>query len=84
MGFYGRRVLLFGGRIGDPPSAPLRDTWDWDGKGWAIRQDMGPAGRFHRALAHDIERKRIVLFGGLNSGGLLGDTWELAEWPSTA
>jgi hypothetical protein len=56
-------------------------TWEWDGRLWTQRQDMGPSVRYGHALAYDSERDRVVLFGGyafLPPGGYLSDTWELA------
>ena len=56
-------------------------TWEWDGRLWTQRQDMGPSGRYGHALAYDSQRDRVVLFGGyafLPPGGYVSDTWELA------
>jgi hypothetical protein len=77
MVFDGTRVLLFGGEGG---SAPFGDTWSWDGKHWRQIQDIGPGPRQFVAMAYDSDRSRSVLFGGNGqSGGFLGDTWELYE-----
>ena len=83
MTFGGRRVLLFGGWTGNPPTPAFHDTWDWDGRGWSLRQDMGPAERINHALAFDSFRGRVVLFRGTNASGALGDTWELVELASS-
>jgi hypothetical protein len=61
------------------PNPGLHDTWTWDGKFWAQRQDIGPAGRGHYGLAWDEVRDRIVLFGGqavgnVSPGAVLADT----------
>jgi hypothetical protein len=83
--FEGDRVALFGGidSIAASP-APLvfGNTWEWDGKHWTQRQDIGPGPRWLHAMAYDNIRRRIVLFGGLPvadqtlADHLLGDTWE--------
>ncbi len=93
------RVTLFGG-IGslgpfplNPPAPPVFSrTWEWDGKHWTARQDMGPGPRVFHAMAFDTDRSRIVLFGGspvaLNdpqaTPRLFGDTWEQFETGAVA
>jgi hypothetical protein len=55
-------------------------TWEWDGRVWTQRQDMGPSAWYGHAVAYDSQRDRVVLFGGYAYGpqGYSGDTWELA------
>ena len=45
---------------------------------WTQKQDAGPRGRAHQAMAYDSNRGRTVLFGGTGGAdvGSLGDTWE--------
>jgi hypothetical protein len=43
---------------------------------WTQRANFGPSSRFSSAMAYDSTRERVVLFGGLNAAGVLGDTWE--------
>ena len=87
LAFGGGRVLMFGGReSADAASLPraFGDTWEWSGTLWTQRQDIGPSRRWGHAVAYDLERRRLVLFGGaLNA--LQGstadyrpqsDTWE--------
>jgi hypothetical protein len=81
-------VALFGGvdpRIAAPAEQVFGNTWEWDGKHWTERQDMGPGPRWGHAMAYDSKRQRMVLFGGLPvfapdnpnvADRLLGDTWE--------
>ena len=70
MVFKGSRAALFGGMasIAAPPPQPapaLFDrSWEWDGRHWTARQDMGPGNRVFHAMAFDESRSRIVLFGG--------------------
>jgi hypothetical protein len=64
---------------GFPDSTGAAQTWEWDGRLWTQRQDIGPRARYGPAFAYDSERDRVVLFGGYASGtgSHLGDTWEL-------
>jgi len=90
MAFKGDNVVLFGGlQAAQPAPAPrvLGGTWEWDGKRWTQRQDIGPSSRWLHAMAYDPDRQSTVLFGGLSGFApegdltlpdrLLGDTWEL-------
>jgi hypothetical protein len=59
----------------------LHMTWEWTGKHWTLRQDIGPGPRAGHAMAFDSTRNRVVLFGGLrtfdpNPSDELADTWE--------
>jgi hypothetical protein len=42
---------------------------------WTQRAHFGPPPRLDHAMAYDAARQRVVLFGGLNIQGTLGDTW---------
>ena len=88
MVFKNERVELFGGisslTASQSPTI-FRDTWEWDGKRWTLRQDIGPGRRWGHAMAFDRARSRVVLFGGLPvfaaenpaaGDQSLGDTWE--------
>jgi hypothetical protein len=55
------------------------DTWVWDGASWTRVSTGGPSPRRLHALAYDISRRRVVLFGGdgsTSSATPLADTWE--------
>jgi hypothetical protein len=89
MAFGPSSTLLFGGITSSPAPAMGEDlsrmSWEWDGKFWTLRQDMGPVPRWGHALAFDSNRGRAVLFGGFSqlpgaagANGALGDTWEAA------
>jgi len=67
------QVILFGGMS---RSAPMNDTWEWDGELWTQTEDIGPSKRSGHALPYDANRQRVVLFGGSSTSGLVGDTWE--------
>jgi hypothetical protein len=71
-------TILFGGsRINDEVND---NTWLWDGQFWTHTQDIGPSARASHAMAYDIRRDRVVLFGGRGvAAGIppTSDTWEL-------
>jgi hypothetical protein len=68
-------VVLFGGSAGG--TAPLGDTWVWDGASWTQRTPANaPPARADGAMAWDPALGRVVLYGGRGvGGGPLGDTW---------
>jgi len=75
------RVILFGGA---DESKVCGDTWEWDGRRWALVSQSGPGPRTFPAMAYDSIRKKVVLFGGNrvlfgknpNENRFLNDTWE--------
>jgi len=74
------RIILFGG-VTPPDSSgtriPFGDTWEWLGRRWVrLLPETSPPGRFEFALVNDINRTRLVLFGGATTtADLLNDTW---------
>ncbi len=40
--YNGKTMLLFGGKN---DTTFFKNTWEWDGKHWTQRQDIGPAAR---------------------------------------
>jgi Galactose oxidase, central domain len=75
MVYTGEHTVL----VGTPAAGSAAEhTWEYDGRLWTQRQDMGPSFRTAHALAYDGPRDRVVLFGGWASPNPLGDTWELA------
>ena len=74
------RTVLFGGRPPADGSAPLGDTWEWDGSYWTQVDDFGPPARVQHAMVYDSVRKVTILFGGNSGSGTntsaLGDTWQ--------
>ena len=53
---------------------------------WTQRLHFGPAARAGHAMAYDVARQRVLLFGGRSVDGNLGDTWawEGAFWTQVA
>lgn len=71
------RMVLFGGYTrSDQERQFLGDTWEWDGVSWAKASDQGPSPRNGSAMAFDVARARVVLFGGSSRGIVSGETWE--------
>jgi hypothetical protein len=79
-------VILYGGLSSLDPAQPhtvFADTWEFDGKHWTLRQDIGPGPLHLASMVYDSARSRIVLFGGTsvaageqeNSNPVAG-TWE--------
>jgi hypothetical protein len=67
---------MFGGFTG---SAPLGDTWTWNGTGWTqLHPETEPPARWDAVMAYDPSTGDLVLFGG-RGGAMgttpLGDTW---------
>ena len=89
MAFAGTRTILFGGECLVAAKAPntlgtLKDTWEWSGKFWTQRQNIGPRDRRAHQMVYDSARDRVVMFGGLSLipgpeqlSVNLNDTWEL-------
>jgi len=77
------RVVAFGGASVPPSKDPfLSDTREWDGKLWRQVQRMGPSRRGSAAMAYDVDRKRVVLFGGFGpNDSWPTDTWEYYDHP---
>lgn len=69
-------LLLYAGW--DGPNTPAA-TWLWTDGMWR-RAESAPPKRRGTAVAYDVARKRVVMFGGDGESGLLADTW---EWDGT-
>ncbi len=67
-------LIVFGGISN---KKMVGDTWSWDGKTWKKLADNGPAPRAMGYMAYDVNRDRVVLFGGrLGWPNDVNDTWE--------
>jgi galactose oxidase-like protein len=82
--YNGKAMLLFGGGVESIQHgiSVYKDTWQWNGKFWTQRQDIGPGARFCAGAAGDTKRNRMVVFGGTTASSDLGDTWEQFEKPA--
>jgi hypothetical protein len=75
-----RGTALFGG---DPGAAgPLDDLWTWDGDRWVATPASGAPPARSRATLAVGPAGTLVLFGGLGTSGILGDTWTLTTLPA--
>jgi hypothetical protein len=76
-------VLLFGGSSGGPGSGWDNDLWAFHAGRWQAlapgANASWPAGRGNGVLAYDPALNEVVLFGGMNNGGFLDDTWTYAN-----
>lgn len=72
----GNRVIAFGG-YDSMVMNHVDATLSWDGAHWTpLSPGLRPPPRRAAAMATDPVRRRVVLFGGEDQNGLLGDTWE--------
>lgn len=73
------RAIMFGGTsawLGNE-YAYENDTWIWNSNDWSkVLSEGNPSLRSGHAMAYDEKRDVVVLFGGENQSGFLGDTWE--------
>lgn len=71
-------VVMFGGRLSNPPYGLAAGTWEYDGTSWTqVVTANAPAARFWHAMAYDSNRQRVVLYGGGNdTATLFSETWE--------
>jgi len=76
-----KRVVLVWGYAAAPDSGVQMETWEWDGDDWLKRQVSGPPGRVATGLAYDVDRQKVVLYGGLAPTSAYSDTW---EWDGSA
>ncbi|MBL8752079.1 MAG: hypothetical protein JNK15_02155, partial [Planctomycetes bacterium] len=75
-------IVLYGGIDGSSQFA-LDDTWKWDGTVWqSLAPAASPGGFARHAMAYDVARQAVVLFGGRNNLWLTNQassqTWEFA------
>lgn len=69
-------VVLFGGS--DGAGTHHGDTWMWNGADWvpvATASVQAPSPRQSAAMAFDDTRGEMVLYGGSDATGSLGETW---------
>jgi hypothetical protein len=71
-------TIVFGGQGAD--RGYLADTWlltDDGGQGQVMAGAPGPSPRAGAELVNDLERGRVLLFGGTIGGTTYADLWEL-------
>jgi galactose oxidase-like protein/HYR domain-containing protein len=77
----GTTVIFGGDHIRPGALGPINDTWEWDGTQWT--QDLtaaAPSPRVGQSMVYDLNKRRIVLFGGdseIAPDTFYNDTWEL-------
>lgn len=76
------RVMMFGGRRdGEILQVYLDDLFAWDGATATevvhVPTEPWPSARDGAMMVYDPRRDELVLFGGNNETGMLGDTWTL-------
>lgn len=72
------KAVLFGGSPNDASITLYNDTWEWDGTDWAEilnGSTNSPTPRGNFAYAYDQANNRTVMFGGINTGVYMNDTW---------
>ena len=81
-----QRTVLFGGGSFIPPFMRfyLQDVWVWDGSTWQSAAQGKPGPRWGAAMAYDVARSRVVLFGGEPGQPYYADTWEWDGGNSTS
>ncbi|MBK8096097.1 MAG: hypothetical protein IPK26_03270 [Planctomycetes bacterium] len=69
-------MLLFGGGVTGSGTTMFGDTWSWNGTQWTpLAPPVAPPARWSHAMASDLGRREIVLFGGTRQFSWLGGTW---------
>ena len=71
-------VILHGGM--NDLGEIMRETWLWNGTTWQLLTASGPTKLWMHALAYDIARDRVILFGGDVNGRLDFPIYELWEF----
>ena len=74
-----QKVVLVGGQ---DRTAPLSDTWEWDGTTWARVATDGIGGQRMAGLAYDSDRNVTMLFGGTNSHAA-PMAWNGTQWTTS-
>jgi hypothetical protein len=74
----GSVTVLFAGFVGYWEwDWPWSKTWEWDGTYWTLASESGPSPRNGHAMAYDLARGVVTLYGGYDRDtGACDDTWE--------
>ena len=64
------RIVLFSG-------TSANDTWEYDGVDWTqVNPLVSPPARNLHQLAYDLDRSRVVMYGGNDFSTQIDETWE--------
>lgn len=66
-------TVLNGGFSPDNPNA-VKETWEWDGKVWTLRDAEGPV-RDGSAMVYSDHHNACILFGGAKASTKYNETW---------
>lgn len=70
------RLVLFGGRVGFMVWSNVTWIYDVRARQWTnVTPAVTPSARDGASMAYDSMRDRVVLFGGEDGNGTLGDLW---------
>lgn len=72
-------TIVFGGAPAVSTDA-LDDLWEWDGRVWKQRPEVGPGRRSIAGAAFDEVLHEIIIVGGIRTGAVLNDVW---SWNGT-
>lgn len=69
-------VVSFGGLLQITPRQYSGVTQLWNGEAWTdVTPTFSPSARAASAVAFDAKRNQVVLYGGADASGVVGDTW---------
>ncbi|MBI5535808.1 MAG: hypothetical protein HY898_24025 [Deltaproteobacteria bacterium] len=70
-----KRVVMTGGA--NASGVPFNDVWEWDGTQWTNPSVSGtsPTAREGATMSYHPGLRRVVMVGGVESGGYKDDTW---------
>lgn len=79
-----QRVVLFGGVHFDGSAPrPRRDTWEWDGQAWHLKNSEGPSVQGGHRIVWDERAGRVILWTGSTEPGSAATTlwaWDGTRW----
>jgi hypothetical protein len=80
----GKAVFFGGCDLMDGTGACIHfsdETWEWDGASWTQHMPPErPSTRAQHAMVYDSARGKVILFGGIGSGGSETWAWDGTSW----